>query len=68
MTRKDYERLARALRDSRHLYAGDKLVYDSKRLQWLDTLYHIQRALLEDNPRFDHAAFARAAGADDDES
>ena len=68
MTRADFERLARALKESRHLFAGDQLVYDSKRLQWLDTVYHIGRALADDNPRFSYSVFARAAGADDDES
>jgi len=69
MTRKDYERLAAALRAAKtDVVTGD--VNDAAHAWW-NTCLHIVDALVQDNPRFDKYKFKQAlllsamGGADD---
>jgi len=58
MARRDYVRLARALRETRPREV--EALY-----QWATTAYAIMRELAEDNSRFNMRRFARAAGLED---
>jgi hypothetical protein len=62
MTRKDYERIARAieiatLESIRNVPASETVYYDGMRDMRASILKHIGAALAEDNPRFDFEKF-----------
>ena len=57
MTRKDYELIAKALRDARADFLGDDDIDAFDAAVWA-----IGDALQEDNPRFSYARFNEAVG------
>lgn len=63
MTRKDYVRLAAALKDS-HDTIGDRAYrnYSERVSGWLFAAFAIEDALAAENGRFDRERFRRAAG------
>ena len=56
MTRKDYEVIASALRESRPKEGTDIML----RRQWQNTVKSITKKLREGNPRFDEDTFKKA--------
>ncbi|KKM24669.1 hypothetical protein LCGC14_1602720 [marine sediment metagenome] len=61
MTHKDYIVLAQAIQNGRHDALGVEPELDSQAIEYtIDTIaVFIANALLNDNPRFDHAHFLR---------
>jgi hypothetical protein len=65
MTRRDYVRIAAALRSARPIDEprnGGDLMAIGARAAWLTAVEHVALALAQDNPRFDRARFYAAAG------
>lgn len=67
MTKKDYQRIAQALKDSKPF---ERFVttntpnddYSAELFQWKVTIENITMTLHKDNPRFDKARFLAACG------
>ncbi len=63
MTRKDYERIARALKNSRPAGLSDANSYKiGAQDQWNNTLAYVANELQAENELFKRAAFYAAAG------
>jgi hypothetical protein len=59
MTRKDYIRIAAALKSARPPYHAET----APRVAWDAAVFEIADVLADDNPRFDRAIFYAACGA-----
>lgn len=62
MTRRDYEMLAGAIRDSRP-WNADANPYAPGPVAWLATAYTLAQRLMRENPRFDAGRFMSDCGA-----
>ena len=63
MTKKDYIKLAQALKDSKPTAADEPNTY-FMRQTWNYTVHKIVQVLADDNPRFDATRFYAACGMD----
>ena len=62
MTKKDYERIARALKQAAANITDAGLTDHSAHVAWNECAATLADALAEDNPRFDRARFLAACG------
>ena len=63
MTRKDFELIAKALKESRFCFKSDSNTLGYR--QWLHTVKTMADALQTTNPAFDRARFLRACGLEE---
>ena len=69
MTKKDYIKLAQALKDSRPIVPDTKdiesdsqMLFTASMNQWIVSVDHIAQTLQFDNPQFNRARFLHACG------